>query len=72
MRRRILAAFLGVAGLLSFAAGFHSLRHHRAGHFYGHGSERRAAFAAHVAEVCTRAAEKLRRESVAPGPAPAP
>ena len=70
MNRRILAFILALGGVLGIAAGFASHRHHRG--FYGHGTERRAAFEAHVADVCTRAAEKVMRESPARGSTPAP
>ena len=63
MRHRILALLLGIGALAGFACGFHSIRHHGAGpwHRGWHGG-RHVEFEAHVADVCTRAAEQVYRE----------
>lgn len=61
MARKILAGILGMGAVLGFASGLYWLRHPwHAGHGPG---ARRAAFEAHVAEVCTRAAERVLRDS---------
>jgi hypothetical protein len=56
---------LGIGAVAGFASGFHSL--HRFGPYgYGHGygdwGGQRAAFEAHIADVCTRSAERTLRE----------
>jgi hypothetical protein len=58
MRFWLLASLLGLGALAGFACGLHSLHGWRHG---PHGG-RRAEFEAHVADVCTRAAEKVMRE----------
>ena len=72
--RKIWIILLALGAVAGFAAGFRSL--HRWGHDFGHGSwhgTRRAAFEAHVADVCTQAAERVIRERAAVGDrAPAP
>lgn len=74
MRRKIWMVLLGIGAIAGFAWGFHSL--HRFGPCgYGAGcgewGGRRAAFEAHVADVCTRSAERTLREHGA-RPAPPP
>lgn len=67
--RKLLAALLGLGALAGFASGFHALRHH--GGPFRHGA-RRAAFEEHIAEVCTRAAEKVARSPSRADARPAP
>ena len=50
MRRRALIWVLGLGAVAGFASGIWSCRYHS--------FERRQAFEDHVAEVCTRAAER--------------
>jgi hypothetical protein len=50
MRHRALVFLLGLGTVVGFASGIWSCRHHS--------FERRQAFEDHVAEVCTRAAER--------------
>ena len=52
MRRKALSLVLGLGAVAGFASGIWSCRHHS--------YERRLAFEDHVAEVCTRAAERSR------------
>lgn len=60
MRRKVWAVLLGIGAIAGFASGFRSLHH--AGYApCGCGwSERHAEFEAHVADVCTQAAERAR------------
>lgn len=76
MRRKIWMILLGIGAIAGFAWGFHSLHHFRGA--YGPGSgrwgARHAEFEAHVADICTRAAERTLRErdALAPRPLPPP
>lgn len=74
MRRKIWMILLGIGAIAGFASGFHSL--HRCmgpyGPGYGHWGARRGEFEAHVADICTRSAERTLREHGAAAPRPAP
>ena len=63
MRRKFWAVLLGIGAVAGFAAGFRSM--HRMGYdACGCGlgpHDRRANFEAHVADVCTQAAERSQR-----------
>ena len=64
MRRKFWAVILGIGAIAGFAAGFRSMHHMGydacgCSGFGPHG--RRAAFEAHVADVCTQAAERSQR-----------
>ncbi|MGC4095426.1 MAG: hypothetical protein QM756_47375 [Polyangiaceae bacterium] len=65
MRRKFWAVLLGIGAIAGFASGFRSM------HRMGYGAcgcgydERRARFEAHVADVCTQAAQRA-RDAAAP------
>lgn len=65
MPYRLISILLLFGAVLGFAWGFHSLRHHH-GHSWSwnrhHPGRGRAALEEHVADVCSRAAEKVYRE----------
>jgi hypothetical protein len=73
MRRKIWMILLGIGAVAGFASGFRSL-HHLGPYGCGHGdwNSRRAAFEAHVADVCTRSAERTLKEHGPTRPAPPP
>jgi hypothetical protein len=71
MNRKLLAGLLGLGVLFGFASGFRSLHHDGRYFRHGHGW-RHSAFEDHVAEVCTRAAEKVVRERPPQGAASSP
>ena len=52
MRRKALMLVLGIGAIAGFASGIFGCRYH--------GEQRRQAFEDHVADVCTRAAERTR------------
>jgi hypothetical protein len=52
MRRKALMFVLAIGAVAGFASGIFGCRYH--------GAERRQAFEDHVADVCTRAAERTR------------
>jgi len=54
MRRKALMVVLAIGAVAGFASGIWGCRHHR--------EDRRQAFEDHVADVCTRAAERARGE----------
>jgi hypothetical protein len=77
MRRGITIFLLAAGAIAGFTIGFARLRHGY-GHGWGHGHGRwghdRVAFENHVADVCTRSAERVyegKSKAAAP-PAPAP
>jgi len=76
MRRGITIFLLATGAVAGFTIGFARL-HHGYGH-WGHGHGRwghdRVAFENHVADVCTRSAERVMNErgKAPPAPAPAP
>ena len=80
MRRKFWMVLLGLGAVAGFASGFHSLRHYGGafgpGCCHGPWESRRAAFEAHVADICTRSAERTLSTRGAPetrtSPAPQP
>jgi hypothetical protein len=74
MRRKIWMILLGIGTVAGFASGFRSVHHFMGPHGPEHGEwgSRRAAFEAHIADVCTRSAERTLREHAPAGPRPAP
>ena len=77
MARRFWMIVLAIGAVMGFASGIHALRWHGGhgfhGPWYGPGEHHRE-FEEHVADVCTRSAERVFRErGAAPGrPAPPP
>jgi hypothetical protein len=61
MRRRFWAVLLGIGAIAGFASGFRSLHHMGCGPCSHGWSRRHDNFEAHVADVCTEAAERARR-----------
>ncbi|HET9957740.1 MAG TPA: hypothetical protein VFQ61_24750 [Polyangiaceae bacterium] len=61
MRHRFLMVLLGIGAVVGFTSGFVSLahRHHALGYRSGYGPH--AEFEDHVADICTRAAERVYR-----------
>jgi len=55
MRRKALIFVLAIGAIAGFASGLYGCHYH--------GIERRQAFEDHVADVCTRAAERSRERS---------
>lgn len=73
MGRKIWMVLLGLGAVAGFASGFYSLhRFGPHGHGYGDWGGRRAAFEAHIANVCTRSAERTLREHGQRDARPAP
>lgn len=61
MRRKFWAVLLGIGAIAGFASGFRSLHHMGCAPCgYGWGN-RHGNFEAHVADVCTEAAERVHR-----------
>jgi hypothetical protein len=79
MTRKITIFLLAAGAVAGFTLGFARLHHGHGGHGCGYGrgawgpvGHGRAAFEDHVADVCTRSAERvLKGRSNAPAPAPA-
>lgn len=61
MKRKLLIVLLGLGTILGFSTGFASMSHR----WHHHAEQRRAAWEAHVADVCVDAARR------ADGPPPA-
>ncbi len=57
MKRKLLIVLLGVGTILGFSTGFASMSHH----WHHRAEQRRAAWEAHVAEVCVGAARRAER-----------
>ena len=55
MRRKALIVVLAIGAISGFASGLYGCHYH--------GVERRQAFEDHIADVCTRAAERSRNHS---------
>jgi hypothetical protein len=76
MRRGIIIFLLATGAVAGFTIGFARLRYgygHGWGHGHGHWGHDRVAFENHIADVCTRSAERvMERNKAAPLPAPAP
>ena len=74
MRRGITIFLLATGAVAGFTIGFARL-HHGYGHGWGHGHGRwghdRVAFENHIADICTRSAERV-MEKNKPAPAPSP
>jgi hypothetical protein len=62
MRRRVLIFVLAAGAIAGFASGLFGCHYHRLGE--------RQAFEDHVADVCTRAAERSRGAAASPPRAP--
>jgi hypothetical protein len=76
MRRGIIIFLLATGAVAGFTIGFARLRYGygHSGHGHGHWGHDRVAFENHVADVCTRSAERVMNErgKAPPAPAPAP
>ena len=76
MRRGITIFLLATGAIAGFTIGFARLRYgygHGCGYGHGHWGHDRVAFENHVADVCTRSAERvMERNKAAPAPAPVP
>lgn len=62
MKRRFLIAMLGLGTFLGFASGFTSM----GAHMHQQHEARRAAFEAHVADVCVDAARRAEPAHIGP------
>jgi len=79
MRRGITIFLLATGAVAGFTLGFARLRHgHGCGYGHGHWGHDRVAMENHIADVCTRSAERVMDghskapPTPAPQPAPAP
>lgn len=57
MKRKALIALLGIGTIFGFSTGFASMSHH----WHHRAEQRRAAWEAHVADVCVEAAQRADR-----------